>query len=214
MIGLRLVRPWLVVDLGRPMRVLGWALNRPGFATASRLVWREVRDADLPEDLDADRWLAGELASAGLEDAPCLVTSSDIGRHLQRSATIAGVTAEAVVTVGLSNAERIGHRRAPVPAFGTINVAVVLDAALSDGAMVEALSLVAEARTAAVIAHGPVLGEGPATGTGTDCIVLACPAGAVRHAGKHTAIGEAVGRAVVETVTQGVVGWMAGHRAP
>lgn len=209
MIALRLARPWLVVDLGRAMRVLGWALNSPGFATASRLAWREVRDADLPEDLDAARWLAGALAATGLADAPCLLTSSDIGRHLHRSATVDGVTAEAVATVGLTNAERIGHRRAPVAAFGTINVAVVLDAPLSDGAMVEALSLVAEARTAAVLAHGPALPSGPATGTGTDCILLACPAGTMPHAGKHTAVGEAVGRCVVESVAEGVAAWMA-----
>ncbi|MEO1532896.1 MAG: adenosylcobinamide amidohydrolase, partial [Pseudomonadota bacterium] len=64
-----LAPPWLVADLGRPHRVLSWALNRPGFVTAQRIAWREVRNADLPEDLDAAAWFAAEIEAAGHTDA-------------------------------------------------------------------------------------------------------------------------------------------------
>ncbi|MEO1272728.1 MAG: adenosylcobinamide amidohydrolase, partial [Myxococcota bacterium] len=47
------------------------------------------------------------------------------------------------------------------------------------------------------------------TGTGTDCIVLAAPPGHAVYAGLHTAVGEAVGRAVYDAVAAGVRGWMA-----
>ena len=40
-------RPWLGVDLGAPHRVLSWAVHRPGLVSAQRILWREVRDADL-----------------------------------------------------------------------------------------------------------------------------------------------------------------------
>jgi adenosylcobinamide amidohydrolase len=46
----------------------------------------------------------------------------------------------------------------------------------------------------------------PASGTGTDCIVIASPRapGGVPYAGKHTAIGHAIGAAVLEATRRGV----------
>ena len=54
-----------------------------------------------------------------------------------------------------------------------------------------------------------VSGE-PATGTGTDCKVLASAIGGKTHryAGKHTAVGSAVGAAVVAAVSSGVDIWL------
>ena len=37
-----LTRPWLVADLGAPMRVLSFAPYRPGFVTVHHIVWREL----------------------------------------------------------------------------------------------------------------------------------------------------------------------------
>ena len=56
-----LARPWLEFDLGAPMQVLSFALNTPGFCTARRILWREVRNADLPPGMDVDPWLQGQL---------------------------------------------------------------------------------------------------------------------------------------------------------
>jgi hypothetical protein len=33
--------------------MLSWAPHNPGFVTTDRVIWREVRDADLTEDFDA-----------------------------------------------------------------------------------------------------------------------------------------------------------------
>jgi adenosylcobinamide amidohydrolase len=209
--GLRLARPWLVLDLGAPHRVTSWALNRPGRVRASRIAWREVRDADLTEELDAAAWLSGELDAAGLADAVAFVTSRDVSRHVAAKAEAEGIRAVALATVGLSNAERVGARLGPAGAAGTINLALRLSGPLGEGAALEALSLAAAARTAAVMEHGPALATGRATGTGTDCIALAAPeAGApLAHAGMHTAAGEALGRAAYEAVARGVRDWMA-----
>lgn len=202
--------PWLVADLGRPLRTLGWTLNRPGFATASRVAWREVRNADLGPDLDVAAWLAGELAARGLADAPTMLTSRTLARHVVARAEVAGAVADCIATVGLSNGERVGARAVPGRGlWGTINLAVRLSAPLADGALVEALGIAAEARTAAVIDASPDRPGGRITGTGTDCIVVAAPPGDGAYAGLHTPAGEALGRAVYDAVRAGADDWWA-----
>lgn len=189
---LTLRHPWLIAQFGGQRRTLGWTLNRPGFATAARIVWREVRDADLPLDLDVEAWLERELESAGLADSPCFFTSAPLARHVTARASVGGVTARAIATVGLSNAERIGQRVGNEARTGTINLLVEVDFTMADGALVEALGLAVEARTTAVLESGLQLATGTATGTGTDCVIVGAPLGAVAHAGKHTALGEAL----------------------
>ena len=196
-------RPWLVAEFGTPLRVLSWTMNRPGFATAPAVVWREVRDADLTADFDVSAWLERELAEAGHADAGAFITSRNIERHHHAAAN--GV--EALATVGLSNAERIGRRGTRRHhAAGTINILVEIAAGLTEGALVEAVSLAAEARTAAILDTA-----GGVTGTGTDCIAIAAPPGAQPHAGKHTALGEAIGSCVYQAVRAGAREWLAEH---
>lgn len=201
--------PWLIADLGAPLRVLSWALNRPGFVTARRIVYREVRNRDLPESVNAAAWLEAQLAAADLSDAPALMTSRNLSAYRVRRAQVGTVSAVCLATVGLSNAERVGHRQVYDQArFGTINIAVACSAALSEAAQIEALTIVTQARTAAVIEAGHRLPAGPATGTGTDCIALAVPPGRVAFAGLHTDIGEALGRATYDAVGAGAQGWL------
>jgi adenosylcobinamide amidohydrolase len=213
-IAVTLARPWLIAGLPRPMRVLGWAPHRPGFVMASRIVWREVRNADLPAGLDVDRWFAAELATAGQTEAVAMLTSRDVATFRQHRVTVDGVPADCVATLGLSNAESVGTRRPYHTAdFGTINLAVALGAALTEAAQIEALSIAVQARTAAVIDAGLDLPTGRATGTGTDCLALACDAGDLPHAGMHTAVGEAVGAAVRVAVSDAATDWMAWRAA-
>ena len=110
MTAVTLDTPWLEFDLGAEMQVLSWSLNRPGFVMARRVLWREVRNADLPKDLDVDAWLAAELKAKGAEDAVTLLTSRPLRHVTQSAAEVEGITARALATVGFSNAERVGHR--------------------------------------------------------------------------------------------------------
>lgn len=212
--------PWLAADLGRDHRVLSWAVLRPGLVTARRILWREVRNADLPVGFDAVAWLRAEVAARGAGDAVAMLTSRDIRAHHHARVAVEGVAAECLATVGLSNAERVGHRQDPAgrdlgeagePGWGTINIAVQVDAGAGQGlsfpALVEAATIAAQARTLAVIEAGMLLPQGPATGTGTDCIALAAPPGDIAYAGLHTALGEAVGRAVHRAVGAGAAEW-------
>ena len=184
-VAVTLERPWLCFDLGREVQVLSWAINRPGFVMANRILWREVRNADLPRDMDVHRWLKDTLAERE------------------------GETAQCVATVGLSNAERVGARvdRNQMD-WGTINIAVSLQNGLSQTGLIEAMTIAAQARTAAIMDIGLGLPTGIATGTGTDCIAIAAPIGTSDYAGLHTAIGEVVGNAVYDATLRGAKEWM------
>uniref|UniRef100_UPI003B515E0E adenosylcobinamide amidohydrolase n=1 Tax=Roseovarius indicus TaxID=540747 RepID=UPI003B515E0E len=203
-------RPWLEFDLGREMQVLSWAVHRPGLVRARRILWREVRNADLSEELDVEAWLAEELAARGAGDAVTFLTSRDIRAFTRATATAGATEAQAVATVGLSNAERVGHRVDRTGHdWGTINVALRLNRSLTEAALLEVMSIAVEARTAAVMDVEMPLGPGRATGTGTDCVAVAAFEGRERYAGLHTDIGEAAGRAVYTAVLDGARHWMA-----
>ncbi len=204
-----LERPWLTFDLGTRMQVLSWAINRPGFVKANRILWREVRNADLPQDMDVHGWLGDTLEARDDSDAVCFLTSRDVGFFTQASAEVGDAVAHCVATVGLSNAERVGHRvdRSNFD-WGTINIAVALQSGLSQTGLIEALTIAAQARTAAILELGLALPTGIATGTGTDCIAVAAPQSSADYAGLHTEIGEAIGRAVYDATLEGGRDWM------
>lgn len=207
--SIRLHRPWLTFDLGTPHRVLSWAVVNPGLVTARRILWREVRNADLPQDFDAVEWLGREVRALGDETAVAMLTSRHLTAFETATATVEGITARCIATVGLSNAERVGTRTDRRGTdWGTINIAVQLSCPLGAPALIEALSIAAEARTAAIIDTGHVLPDGLATGTGTDCIAVAAPAGDGAYAGLHTPLGEALGRATYDVVRAGARVWM------
>lgn len=208
-----LAGPWLEFDLGAEMQVLSHAPHRPGFITARRILWREVRNADLPPHLDARDWLARDLADRGAGDAVCFLTSRAISAFVERRASAGAARAVAVATVGLSNAERVGTRLdRRGQDWGTINIAVRPDRGLTPEALIESLTIVAQARTAAVIDSGVDLPTGRATGTGTDCSAVAAPRGSAGYAGLHTDIGEAIGAATYSAVLAGARDWIVEDR--
>lgn len=214
--NLHLNRPWLEMDLTDPHRVLSWALNAPGYVTASRILWREVGNSDLPAGLDVTEWLQKELAQREALDAPTMLTSRNLDAYEVAEACVEGVQVHCVATTGLSNAERVGSRMdRRGHDWGTINLAVQVSQTLSDAALLEALSIATQARTAAVIDAHWSLPTGLATGTGTDCIAIAAPAGDIPFSGLHTPIGEALGRVVYEAIHTGTLAWVSqnSHRA-
>lgn len=207
---LTLERPWLTLDMGVPHRVLSWAINRPGSVTAQHILWREVRNADLPRDFDVHRWLDRELTARGAGQAVCFLTSRDVRAHHEATATVGGHRVRAVATVGLSNAERVGARvDRSTKDWGTINIAVIAGTGLTEAARIEAACIAAQARTVAVMAAGLQLPTGLATGTGTDCIAVASPEGPCAYAGLHTDLGLAIGQAVLKAMRAGICEWMA-----
>lgn len=201
--------PFLTARFAEPQRTLGWSLLHPGFAVVTDIVWVEVRDSDLGPSIDPHAFLRARLAESGLPNALGFMTSRDIRHHhfCQRSAE--AVEAACLTTVGLWNGERVGSRKSREPHVGTVNTLVHVSAALTDGAMVEALSIAAEARTAAIVEAQRVERGTAITGTGTDCIVMASPSRGppLACAGLHTAVGEAIGGAVYDATRDGAEQW-------
>ena len=208
MSSLTLNAPWLEFDLGDDVQVLSWAVHRPGLVTARRILWREVRNADLPRDLDVHAWLTEELRNRDAEDAVTLLTSRSIATYTRTEARVGTAHVEAVATVGLSNAERVGARMdRSNQNWGTINIAVLVSPGLPEAALIEAMSLAVEAKTAAILDAALRLPVGLASGTGTDCIAVSAPAGTLNYVGKHTESGEASGQAVYSAVRDGAEQW-------
>jgi len=202
--------PFLVVQFGATQNTLGWSLTRPGFAATRQIAWLEVRNEDLPRDVDPVSLLKANLRERDLDEAVAFMTSRDIRRYHVAQSRVGDVTATAVATVGLSNGEHVGRRRErAAEAVGTINALVHVSKPLTAGAFVESISIASEARTAAILATDD-LRTGPAmTGTGTDCIVIAAPEAdnPERFAGLHTDLGEAIGAAVYAVIEEGARTW-------
>jgi len=203
--------PLLIARFPAPRRTLGWSMLHPGFANVRDVVWLEVRNSDLGLDVDAYAFLRARLAQAGQDDALAFMTSRDIRRHHFRQSRVEGVEAACLTTVGLSNGERVGARKQAPALAGTINTLVHVSQRLSDGALVEALSIAVQARTTAILDTRPAGVEKPVTGTGTDCLVIAAPCDGtpLSCAGLHTAVGEAIGGAVYDATSAGAREWNA-----
>ena len=202
--------PFLVASFFAPQQMLSWSLTHPGMRISRRVAWIEVRNKDLCEKTDAVALVRQRMAAEDMADAVTLVTSRDIRRHHAVQSVVEAETATCLTTVGLSNGERVGARSAaPVCLPGTINTLVHVARPLSEAAFLETLSIVAEARTAAVMDARIERGGVAVTGTGTDCIVVAAPLGedGARFAGLHTMIGEAVGDAVYKATSAGIETW-------
>lgn len=206
--------PFLVAEFAMPQAMVSWSLTRPGFATARKVAWLHVRDADLPLGVDPVALLETRMAAAGHADAVHLMTSRDVARRHLAASSFDGVSGACLATVGLGNGARVGSPPLPMKSAGTINLLAHVDRPLSQGALLEALSIATEARTAAVLDAGWRIGGKLVTGTGTDCIVVAAPAGQAGEAfaGLHTAVGAAIGRAVYDAVRQGCSEWIEERR--
>jgi adenosylcobinamide amidohydrolase len=92
--------------------------------------------------------------------------------------------------------------RGPMP--GTINAMIFINRELSPGAMVTAVITATEAKTAALqeLEVASRYSEGLATGTGTDQMAVASKLGGktICFAGKHSKVGELIGRTVHDAV--------------
>jgi adenosylcobinamide kinase/adenosylcobinamide-phosphate guanylyltransferase len=198
----------LIVSLPTLYRVLSWAPLNGGFCQARSLLNHQVDIHAHPAE-EPEAFLAG-LAQRLLVKEPVvgLMTGVRMERLVRRVSHHREFTVECFVTVGLSNALAVGDPATYDERPGTINVIVVVNQPLTDVALVEAVGIVTEAKTRALHearVTSTVSGT-LATGTGTDCVAIACPSGApmLRYCGKHTAVGEVIGREVYEAVVVGV----------
>ncbi|MDR3435633.1 adenosylcobinamide amidohydrolase [Telmatospirillum sp.] len=213
----RLREPWLCLDLGADHQMLGWPVVGPSLGVVRHIAWLQVADSDLPAGADPAALFRTRAMADGIEADAGLMTAAAVRRfsHVSRQSPAGRI--DTVATAGLSNGESVLPRpatanvRRPLPRMGTINLVATLPRALSIGAALEALSIAAEARTAAVMGLGLTAADGrPVTGTGTDCILIAAPSGepVVEYCGLHTDIGRFLGETVYQAVQEASRAWM------
>ena len=101
--------------------------------------------------------------------------------------------------------------RTPPPALGTINVMIVVNQPMVDGALVRAVMTATEAKSAALqeLSISSRYSRQIATGTGTDQIAVCAPlsgtSSPIRGAGHHTTLGELIGKAVRRAIKETLV---------
>jgi adenosylcobinamide amidohydrolase len=203
----------LVVRFAEPQRAVSWAIVGGGPRRTSAVAWLQVDDDELRPPVDAQQLLRSRLSAAGVPDAVGLLTSRRLDAYVDQTCEHGDLRARCVTTVGLGNALRAGDAPGAQARIGTINTLCWVSCPLSSEALLEALALAAEARSLAVReADVPSTRSGePASGTGTDCIVVAAPDRSpnARYAGKHTALGHVIGAAVYAATRRGAQQWKA-----
>jgi len=199
---------FMIVRFGETMRGLSWAITGGGFCHTRLVAWFHVRYEELGPARDAAYLMRTRLREAGLSGAVGLMTATYLDGYEDVEASDGRIVVRSIATVGLSNALAIGDPPTAEDGAGTVNLLCHIDVPLSRGAMVEALSLATEARTAAFMETGlkSTCSGRDATGTGTDCIVITSRLrrGGERYVGKHTPIGSLIGRTVKEAVLRGI----------
>ena len=198
---------WLHARFAEPWNIVSWAMVNGGWQRTEGVIWLYLQYGERVE-------LAGAMHAEGWAGAVGFMTSRRFGNYVEASAEEGEVRAWAVGTVGLSNALRVGDTKGPLAdGPGTINLLVCCSVGLTVEGALEALALVSEAKAVAVLEGGVFSRRSglQATGTGTDYLAVAWPVGRTReeYAGKHTAVGAAMGRAALEAVREGVRVWTA-----
>jgi adenosylcobinamide amidohydrolase len=207
-------QPWLVVSFGTTVRAASWAIVGGGITDTERVAWLEVTNDELRPPVDPRELFLARLRAESLTGAVGLMTSRCIATYSDVTVAHGAVRARCIATVGLGNALRAGDPPWDAARVSTINVLVHASVPLSVEALLEANALASEAKCAAMLeAPLPSRASGlPATGTGTDCIVVTCPRPrrgkpALPYSGKYTPIGAAIGQAVMDALRDGIATW-------
>jgi adenosylcobinamide hydrolase len=198
----------LVVSLPLLYRVLSWAPLVGGLAEAQTIINHQVRTDEYSAH-EPEVFLQALAQRLDLR-APVvgLMTGVKMERLVRRIGRHDSLAIECFATVGLSNALAVGDPATYEENPGTINLIVVVNRALMAAALVEAVAIATEAKVRTLYAARvkSIVSDALATGTGTDCVAIACPLGepAYRYCGKHTQLGELLGRVVYEAITEGL----------
>jgi adenosylcobinamide hydrolase len=193
----------LVVEFGGARRCLSSAVLGGGLRAATH--WLNLQVGHGYARLDPDMHLAEEAGARGLDPRAVIgmLTAANVHAVQASACRLAGAHATVGISQPLAAAGRLPRRVAPV---GTINVLVVVDAALSDAALAAAVQTATEAKAQALADAGirAANHHGAATGTATDSIcVAALPGAREPFAGPVTPVGAAIASTVHATVLAG-----------
>jgi adenosylcobinamide amidohydrolase len=197
-----------------PYRTLGWAPLGGGYARTRLISNHQVdrdnrRATEFPRAYLRRRIRALEPGAAAAASTVAMMTGAQVADAAYVCMRRGALVVAAWCTAGCSNALRAGDRATVADTRpGTINLIVAINQPLGVTAMAEAIQIATEARVLAVQLAGIISTRSglSATGTGTDCIVIAAPLGPRAHpwCGKHTLVGELLARAAVKSCASAI----------
>ncbi|EGL81501.1 protein of unknown function DUF105 [Caldalkalibacillus thermarum TA2.A1] len=200
----------LHISFDRPLKVMANSVWGSGISWASHFcnfhVPKQYHCANPQADIK--RWL--EERDIPVQQAVGMMTAVELKDYALLAREAASYQLLAVVTAGVGNAVDISqtHDLNTLSQIGTINTMVFIDGHLTDGAFVNAVMTVTEAKTKALHtlkvkdkATGTI-----ATGTSTDSIVIAATQQGepTPYAGSATVLGKALGQLVYQATLQAV----------
>jgi len=204
----------LIVSFPAPARVLSWAVVNGGYCRADHVINHRVGGADRWFCAEPERWLENSASRMGLQGTVvAMATAVEIKNLVEVSLGGGDNRVTCFATVGCGNALSVGDpasvetEQTALSPLHTINLILTIQAGLGDEALVEAIQIATEGRVRALYEAGirSSLSHLAATGTGTDCIaVVSLGAERERYCGKHTQLGELIGRAAYTAVRKGI----------
>ncbi|MGH7795041.1 MAG: adenosylcobinamide amidohydrolase [Candidatus Binatia bacterium] len=203
----------LIVSFPESVRVLSWAVLNGGLCYADHIINHQVRGDDAQFSKQPGRWLEEAASRLGLRGTVVAMATAVKMKNLVQ-VSLSGSVSEATcfTTVGCGNALSVGDpalaaTEEPAPLLHTINMILTIQPGLTDEAMVEAIQIATEGRVRALYEAGiqSSVSKLAATGTGTDCIaIVSLGRERERYCGKHTQLGELIGRAGYTAVRSGL----------
>tara|TARA_R110000772_G_scaffold149739_1_gene260417 strand:- start:36 stop:731 length:696 start_codon:yes stop_codon:yes gene_type:complete len=202
------------IEFSVPHQVISSAVLNGGLVYADHIVNIQVPKcfAAPKSPQDALNEYCDDANWNGLRVGMMTAASMDSFRMAKQSTQ--GVDIIVLVTSGLANSRRVGDRAehrtiaAESKEVGTINIIMMTSAILTGAAMVEAVLMITEAKTAALQDAGILspISNKIATGTGTDSVAVVSGQGpdTINYCGKHVLFGEILGRMVTDTVASSI----------
>lgn len=205
--------PLLHAELAVEARCLSSSVLGGGYGAVR--TWVNLQVAPGYDRTDPAAHLAGVTAGYAAPVVGMLTAA-----HVDRVQDVVWGTARVLATVGLGlPIAAAGLGEEPLPAehtAGTINIFAAVGTPLAQAGLAGAFITAVEAKAQALAAAGvpatnvPKERRGPATGTASDALAVACPsspAGGSPFCGPATPHGADLARAVFEAVLRGCAGW-------
>lgn len=211
----------IVIYFSGKRKVLSTSLYNGGYHEDYMAVYNydAKQGAGMPCEMLADTYVEHmRLISARLALPPDKVSGMGTAASMENAAVVSmsfkELTVTAIVTGGIeTNGGRVGdpadfYRPVEKPdKFGTINIMLALDCDLPAGTLARALVTCTEAKTAAIqeLLEGSKYSSGLATGSGTDTTIVFANGDSdlyLEGAGKHSKLGELIGRVVKQAVKE------------
>lgn len=208
----------IVIYFSGARKILSTSLYNGGYHDDYTAVYNydAKQGAGMPCEMLADTYVEHmRLVSKRLALDPDKVsgmgTAASMENAVVETLSFKELTVTAIVTGGIeTNGGRAGdpadyYKPMPKPKYGTINIMLLLDCDMPAGTMARALVTCTEAKTAAIqeLLEGSKYSNGIATGSGTDQTIIIANSESelyMEGAGKHSKLGELIGKTVKNAV--------------